>query len=71
MKKSYVLESSLIVKVDIDLGEITQLIETLEPMTDEESNSWKAKDLLRKLKDLRKEAVTEAEREFRTLLENS
>ena len=71
MKKSYVLETSLVVKVDIDLGEIAQLIETLEPLTSEESNSWRAKDLLRKLKDLRKEAVTEAEREFRNLAEKA
>lgn len=69
MKKSYVLETSLIVKIDIDLGEIDQLVETLEPLTTEESNNWRAKDLVRKLKDLRKEAVQEAEREFRNLAE--
>ena len=53
MKKSYVLESSLIVKVDIDLGEIDQLVETLEPLADEESNNYRAKDLVRKLRALR------------------
>lgn len=69
MKKSYVLETSLVVKIDIDLGEIDQLVETLEPLTDEESNNWKAKELVRKLRALRKEAVEEAEREFRNLSE--
>ena len=71
MKKSYVLETSLVVKVDIDLGEIAQLIDTLEPLITEESNNWRAKELVRKLKDLRKEAVTEAEREFRNMAEKA
>lgn len=71
MKKSYVLETSLVVKVDIDLGEITQLIETLEPMTGEESNNWRAQELVRKLRGLRKEAIQEAELEFRNLAEKA
>jgi hypothetical protein len=35
---------------------------------DEDSSNWKAKDLLRKLKDLRREAVEEARREFENML---
>lgn len=67
MKKSYVQESTLIVNVTIDLGEIGQLIDTLEPTTEGESKNWRAEELLRKLKDLRREAVEEARREFESL----
>ena len=71
MKKSYVLETSLVVKIDIDLGEINQLVETLEPLTTEEGNNYRAKDLVRKLRALRKEAVEEAEREFHNMAEKA
>ena len=65
MKKSYVIETSMQVKVEIDLGEIAQLIEVVDSVADAEgSNNWVAKDLARKLKDLRKDAVEEAKREF-------
>ena len=67
MKKSYVQESTLVVNVTIDLGEIGQLIDTLEPTTEGESKNWRAEELLRKLKDLRREAVEEARREFESL----
>jgi len=67
MKKSYVIETSLVVRVEIDLGEIAQLIETLEPLAEAESNNYSAKDLLRKLKDLRRETLDEAKREFGSL----
>lgn len=71
MKKSYVVESSLIVKVDIDLGEIAQLIDVVESVAEAEgNNNWKARDLVRKLKDLRKDAVDEAKREFDSLANN-
>jgi hypothetical protein len=67
MKKSYVNETSLVVNVTIDLGEIGQLIETLEPMIGGETRNWRAEELLRKLKDLRRETVDEAKREFESL----
>jgi hypothetical protein len=67
MKKSYVNETSLVVNVTIDLGEIGQLIETLEPMISGETRNWRAEELLRKLKDLRRETVDEAKREFESL----
>jgi hypothetical protein len=70
MKKSYVLESSLNVYVTIDLGEINDLISELEPLASEESNSnWKARDLVKKLKTMRKEAAEEASREFARMAE--
>ena len=69
MKKSYVTEETLCVKTDIELGEIAQLIDVLQDVVgDEDSSNWKAKDLLRKLKDLRREAVEEARREFENML---
>ena len=69
MKKSYVTEETLCVKTDIELGEIAQLIDVLQDVVgDEDSSNWKAKDLLRKLKDLRRDAVEEARREFDNML---
>ena len=65
MKKSYVVETSLQVKIEIDLGEIEQLIDVVGGVAEADgSNNWAAKDLARKLKDLRKDAVEEAKREF-------
>jgi len=69
MKKSYIQEQSLQVKVDIDLGEINQLIDELKEITGEGSTNWRAKDLRSKLEKLRREAVEEARREFDNMLE--
>lgn len=69
MKKSYVNETSLIVNVQIDLGEIAQLIDLADSAAEaDEGSNWTAKDLSRKLKELRKEAMDEAKREFENLL---
>ena len=71
MKKSYVLESTLNVYVTMDLGEINDLINELEPRASEESSSnRKAQELVRKLKTMRKEAAEEASREFARMVEN-
>jgi hypothetical protein len=67
MKKSYVQENTLVVNVTIDLGEIGQLIDTLEPTLEGESKNRRAEELVRKLKDLRREVVEEARREFESL----
>ena len=68
MKKSYVIETSMQVKVEIDLGEIAQLIEVVDSVADAEgSNNWVAKELARKLKALRRDAAEEAQREFERL----
>jgi hypothetical protein len=69
MKKSYVNESSLVVNVHIDLGEVTQLIDTLKTVDTEQSNNWKAKDLISKLERVRRDAAEEAKREFENMLE--
>ena len=68
MRKSYVSETTLKVQVEIDLGEIAQLIEVVDSVADAEgSNNWVAKDLARKLKALRRDAAEEAQREFERL----
>jgi len=69
MKKSYVKENSLQIQIDIDLGEVNQLIDTLKTVDNEQSNSWKAKDLITKLERLRRDAAEEAKREFENMLE--
>lgn len=70
MQKSYVLEHTMQVKVDVDLGEISELIEALEQLiNDDTSNNWKAKGLASKLKALRRATVEEAKREFENMLE--
>jgi hypothetical protein len=71
MKKSYVAETSLRIHVEIDLGEVAQLIQVLEPAAEEGSNDWTAKELKRKLETLRREAVEEASREFSRLATQS
>ena len=69
MKKSYVKEHSLQIQIDIDLGEVNQLIDTLKTVDTEQSNSWKAKDPITKLERLRRDAAEEAKREFENMLE--
>ena len=73
MKKSYVKEEALKIQVDIDLGEVVQLIDVLQDVVndteDGATNNWKAKDLLRKLKAVRQDAAEEARREFENMLQ--
>ena len=69
MKKSFVNESSLVVNVQIDLGEVNQLIDTLKEIDTEGSNNYRARDLLNKLNTLRRDAAEEAKREFENMLE--
>jgi hypothetical protein len=70
MKKSYVLEETMQVKIDMDLGEIGELIEALDELVNNDTaNGWKAKGLASKLKSLRRATVEEAKREFENMLE--
>ena len=70
MKKSYVLEETMQVKIDMDLGEIGDLVEALDELANSEaSHSWKAKGLASKFKSLRRATVEEAKREFENMLE--
>lgn len=69
MKKSYVQENTLQVKVTIDLGEINSLINELDAVASAEgSNNWKARDLVASLKKLRRDAAEEAKTEFERMI---
>jgi ElaB/YqjD/DUF883 family membrane-anchored ribosome-binding protein len=70
MQKSYVLEQTMQFKMDIDLGEINQLIDVLDQLIDDDtSNNWKAKELASKLRSVRRSTVEEAKREFDSMLD--
>ena len=70
MQKSYVQEQSINVKTDIDLGEINRLIEVLDAVIESDSSNWKAQEMVRKLKDVRRGAILEARDQFDALLNN-
>ena len=70
MEKSYVNEETLKVKIDIELGEVQNLIISLEEMEIETSpNSYRVKALITELKKVRRSSVEEAHRSFERLLE--
>jgi len=70
MQKSYVNEETLKVKIDIELGEVQNLIVSLEEMEIETSpNSYRVKALITELKKVRRSSVEEAHRNFERLLE--
>tara|TARA_R110001606_G_scaffold252104_2_gene400000 strand:- start:188 stop:406 length:219 start_codon:yes stop_codon:yes gene_type:complete len=70
MLKSYVSEETLKVKIDIELGEIQNLIVSLEETETETSpNSYRVKALVTELKKLQRSAVEEAHRSFERMLE--
>jgi len=70
MQKSYVNEETLKVKIDIELGEVQNLIVSLEEMEIETSpNSYRVKALITELKKVRRSSVEEAHRSFERLLE--
>ena len=70
MQKSYVNEETLKVKIDIELGEVQNLIVSLEEMEIETSpNSYRVKALITELKRVRRSSVEEAHRSFERLLE--
>ena len=70
MQKSYVNEETLKVKIDVELGEVQNLIVSLEEMEIETSpNSYRVKALITELKKVRRSSVEEAHRSFERLLE--
>ena len=69
MKKSYVLENTLNVSINIDLGEINDLLEELTVKGEEKELSYRAKTLKTKFEKLRRDAVEEARREFEHMLD--
>jgi len=71
MKKSYIQEQTLQIQVVIDLGEINTMISTLGDLDLADSGSWRARELVGKLKTLRREAAEEARREFERMIDQS
>jgi hypothetical protein len=71
MKKSYVQDGTLQINITIDLGEINDLITQLESVVGEEGKNWRAKELITKLRTVRRDAAEEARREFQNIIEAS
>lgn len=68
MKKSYIQNNTLEINIKIELGEINSLIEELTPEEGEELG-YRGKGLLKKLQEIRRQAVEEARREFEHMAE--
>jgi len=64
MRKSYVNQLSLNVVVNIELGELGDLIEAIEKIEDK---GYRETSLISKIKAARREAILEAKREFESL----
>ena len=71
MRKTYVSETTLKVQVEIDLGEIENLINSLSDLDTAEGKNYRAKELVTKLQKLKREAAEEARRGFERMLEQS
>ena len=71
MRKSYVSETTLKVQVEIDLGEIENLISSLSDVDTADGKNWRAKELVSKLQKIKREAAEEARRGFERMLEQS
>jgi len=75
MQKSYVNEHTTSVKINIDLGELQQIISivktSVEAETDGSSNFRSNSRLLGDLRRMRKETAEEAVREFTRIMELS
>ena len=71
MRKTYVSETTLKVQVEIDLGEIENLINSLSDLDTADGKNYRAKELVTKLQKLKREAAEEARRGFERMLEQS
>ena len=71
MRKSYVSETTLKVQVEIDLGEIENLISSLSDLDTADGKNYRAKELVTKLQKHKREAAEEARRGFERMLEQS
>ena len=70
MQKSYVREHSITMVVEIDLGEIGNLIEMIKPLAEGDETNYRAQGMYEKLKQVKRDAVIEASREFKTMMES-
>ena len=71
MRKSYVSETTLKVQIEIDLGEIENLISSLSDLDTTDGKNWRAKELVSKLQKVKREAAEEARRGFERMIEQS
>lgn len=72
MRKSYVNESSITSQVVVDLGEVTRIIDLLvEAYPEDENKNWKAREIVKNLRQVRRDIAEEARREFESMLERS
>ena len=71
MRKSYVSETTLKVQVEIDLGEIENLISSLSDLDTADGKNNPANEQVNKLQKLKREAAEEARRGFERMLEQS
>ena len=69
MQKSYVREHSITMVVEIDLGEIGNLIEMIKPLAEGDETNYRAQGMYEKLQRVKRDAVIEASREFKSMLE--
>ena len=69
MQKSYVREHSITMVIEIDLGEIGNLIEMIKPLAEGDETNYRAQGMLEKLQRVKRDAVIEASREFKSMLE--
>ena len=70
MQKSYVREHSITMVIEIDLGEIGNLIEMIKPLAEGDETNYRDQGMYEKLKQVKREAVIEASREFKTMMES-
>ncbi len=71
MRKSYVSETTLLVQIEIDLGEIENLISSLSNLDTADGKNYRAKELVSKLQKVKREAAEEARRGFERMIEQS
>jgi len=71
MRKSYVSETTLLVQIEIDLGEIENLISSLSNLDTSDGKNYRAKELVSKLQKVKREAAEEARRGFERMIEQS
>ena len=71
MRKSYVSETTLLVQIEIDLGEIENLISSLSDLDTSDGKNYRAKELVSKLQKVKRESAEEARLGFERILEQS
>ena len=71
MRKSYVSETTLLVQIEIDLGDIETLLSSLSNLDTADGKNYRAKELVSKLQKVKREAAEEARRGVERMIEQS